>query len=171
MWQTLCKSKGTRDSCVSLLVFISSQIDHKRIELKEPVNALEENPLWSRSQGQLWPEHLLLLCFFPISSITDVTLLYWICLNVLEERKKNAVGGHFSLLVWMLLFSAQWSACLEMSGGQKNPWGPNISILYDPMVKKKKKSLYLEQWKWWIAFAMSQKLRDTWFLYLLGRKR
>lgn len=48
---------------------------------------LEDISCSSWSQGQLWWEHLLLWCFSPISCISDVTLLYWICLNALEEEK------------------------------------------------------------------------------------
>lgn len=37
---------------------------------------LEEISFSRWSQGQLWQKHLLLLCFSPINSISDVTLLY-----------------------------------------------------------------------------------------------
>lgn len=96
---------------------------------------LEEISCWSWSQGQLWQEHLLLLCFSPINPISDVTLLYWICLNVLEEEK-NAVGGHFNgLSVWIFLFRVQWYTHLEMSGSQQS-WSLNISILHNSIVQQ-----------------------------------
>lgn len=103
--------------------------------------ALEDIPCLSWSQGQLWWERLFLLCFSPISSISDVTLLYWICLNVLEEEKKmHTVGGHFSLLVCILLFSIQQCAHLEMCPIAKNAEVPVFLFCVIQWFKNKNKT-------------------------------
>lgn len=144
----LCASQKGNVMAVFYGRFLSPDVSVKLItsagSCRSMSMGLEDIPCSSWSQGQLRWEHLLLLCFPPISSISDVTLLYWICLNVLEEEKKHAVGGHFSLLVWILLFSVQQYAHLNMPGGQKC-WSPSISILYPSVVqnqnqKKKQKN-------------------------------
>lgn len=134
----LCASQKGKVTAVFHGRILSSDVSVKLItnavSCRSMSMGLEDISCSSWSQGQLWWEHLLPLCFSPISSISDVTLLYWICLNVLEEEKKHAVGGHFSLLVWILLFSVQQYIHLEMSGGQKC-WSPSISILYNSVVQ------------------------------------
>ena len=107
---------------------------------------LEETPCSSCCQGQLQQEHLFLLCFFLISSISDVTMLYWIWLNILEEEKMPLEV----ILVCWFEFRYLMFSLLRNVGWQKK----KIQVLIFPFCmvqwlkqqkqkQKQKKNLYL----------------------------